>query len=230
MQVAHRFLLPAAKLQDDQFLLVVTSNHTSGITDFGCKQTGALFGDMSQVTLLARTDSKRYPVRFALEYAAAESRPVGNVLFNFGWRNDVLVPTPDGGRSTLPSRPVFTMDLMGIGDTAPRAMAAAAAQALHQTNIAPQEVDFVVPHQAGASVVKLAAMKLEEIGVRGELLNGFTREVGNISSSSVPYVLQQTWDQLHGVILCPTAGVGKAGHASFSQGCVILRSIDATAA
>jgi 3-oxoacyl-[acyl-carrier-protein] synthase III len=226
LEIARRFVLPAVDLRDDQFILVVTINRTSRIIDFGCKNTGAIFGDMAQASLLARVDSRRYPVRFALEYAAAESRPVGSVMFDFHLRENVLAPTPDGGRATLPHRSVLFMDMMGIGDAAPRAMASATADALRRTHISPDDVDYIVPHQAGVAVVNLAAMKLDEFHVRGELLNGFTRDVGNISSSSVPFVLQQMWHRLHGIIVCPTAGVGKAGHASLSQGCVVLRSIE----
>ena len=85
-------------------------------------------------------------------------------------------------------------------------------------------MDFVVPHQAGTGVVRLTAMKLEELGIRGEVINGLTRDVGNISSSSVPYALQQNWDRLHGTIICPTAAVGRPGRAQLSQGCIVLKA------
>ena len=67
-------------------------------------------------------------------------------------------------------------------------------------------------------------MTLDRIGVRGEVVNGLTREVGNVSSSSVPYALKQNWSRLSGTIVCPTAGVGGPGEAQVSQGCVILKA------
>jgi len=70
----------------------------------------------------------------------------------------------------------------------------------------------------------LTAMKLEEFGIGGEVINGLTQHVGNISSSSVPYALQQNWDRLRGTIICPTAAVGLPGHASLTQGCIILKA------
>ncbi|MGA2259179.1 MAG: hypothetical protein ABSG53_31285, partial [Thermoguttaceae bacterium] len=78
--------------------------------------------------------------------------------------------------------------------------------------------------QAGAGIVRLTAMMLDRIGVRGEVINGITRDVGNVSSSSVPYALKQNWSRLGGTIVCPTAGVGKPGQAQVSQGCVILQA------
>ncbi len=70
-------------------------------------------------------------------------------------------------------------------------------------------------------------MKLEEIGVRGEVINGLTSDVGNVSSCSVPYALRKTWNRLQGTIVCPTAGVGHPGDAEVSQGCIILQATEA---
>jgi 3-oxoacyl-[acyl-carrier-protein] synthase III len=136
----------------------------------------------------------------------------------------VLVPTPEGGHAVEPRRLVFSLDMMGLGDGPPRAMANAAANVLQAMGIRPEEVDFVVPHQAGSGVIRLTAMKLEELGIRCEVINGLTRNVGNISSSSIPYALQQNWDRLHGTILCPAAAVDKPGHTSLTQGCIVLKT------
>ena len=43
------------------YILPITSNRISRITDFGCRQSGALFGDFVTVSVLARTDSDLYP-------------------------------------------------------------------------------------------------------------------------------------------------------------------------
>ena len=74
--------------------------------------------------------------------------------------------------------------------------------------------------------MRLTAMKMEEIGVRGELINGLTSDVGNVSSCSVPYALRKTWSRLQGTIVCPTAGVGHPGEAKVSQGCIILQAME----
>jgi 3-oxoacyl-[acyl-carrier-protein] synthase III len=224
MEIVDRFVLPAVPLRPHQFVLVVTVNRTSKIVDFGCRQTAPVFGDMAQATLLARVDSEQHPVHFALVQATAEKRPVDGVFFDFHWRENVLVPTPDGGRRSLPRRLVFSLNMMGIADAAPRAMADATAAALQSAGISPEEVAFVVPHQAGAGIVRLTAMRLERLGIRGEVVNGLTRDVGNVSSSSVPYALKQNWSRLSGTIVCPTAGVGGPGQAQVSQGCVILQA------
>ena len=224
MAIVHRRILPTLALDPEQFILLVTVNRTSKIVDFGCKQTAPVFGDMAQATLLASVDSEQHPVHFALVHASATNRPADRIFFDFHWRENVVVPTQDGGRYSVPGRVVFSLDMMGIADAAPRAMADAASEALQAAGIHPKEVDFVVPHQAGAGIVRLAAMTLERAGICGEVINGMTRDVGNVSSSSVPYALKQTWSRLGGTIVCPTVGVGRPGRPEVSQGCVILKA------
>ena len=229
MAIVQRFIVPTMPLRPHQFILVVTTNRTSQIVDFGCKQTAPVFGDMAQATLLARVDSPQYPVHFVLVHALAENRPVPGVFFDFHWRENVLVPTPDGGRCSLPRRLVFSLNMMGIADAAPRAMAEATATALQTAGIAARRGRIRGAAPGGAGIVRLTAMTLDRIGVRGEVINGVTRDMGNVSSSSVPYALKQNWTRLSGTIVCPTAGVGGPGQAQVSQGCVILRATRAHA-
>lgn len=224
VSILRRHLLPSLTLTRDQFVLVVTASRISRITNFGCEKTGPLFGDLATATLFSRVDSAKYPVRFDLLYAGAGMQPAERVFFDYSLQEDILVPTPDGGKDSTSQRLVFSLDGLGIADAAPRAMASATAKALHDAYIQPEEVKFVVPHQAGTGIVRFTEMKLEEIGVHAELINGLTSEVGNVSSCSVPYALKKTWDKLQGTIACPTAGVGHPGEATVSRGCVLLRA------
>lgn len=226
LSIVRRHILPWSGLRADQFMLVVTASRISRITDYGSKQTAAVFGDLATATLLSRVDSRKYPIRFDMVFAGAEMQPAEGVFFDYHIRQNVVVPTPEGGRSYVPERLVFSLDGLGIGDAAPRAMAAATAKALRAARFLPADVRFVVPHQAGTGIVRLAAMKLDEIGIRGEVINGLTSEVGNVSSCSVPYALRKNWERLGGVIACPTAGVGNPGSAQVSQGCILLRATE----
>ncbi|NUQ66595.1 MAG: hypothetical protein HUU20_29380 [Pirellulales bacterium] len=221
--VQHR-LLPRISLGRDQFLLVATASRISRITDYAFAPTAALFGDMATLTVLARADSRKYPIRFALLGAAAETAPVGSVPFDFHWRRDVLVPTRDGRCGRDSQRLSFSLNGMEIGDAAPRAMAGATADLLQETGVGPEEIRFVVPHQAGSGIVRFASMKLEGIGIRAEVVNGLTKDVGNVSSCSIPYALKQAWHFLEGTIACPSAGVGPPGKAAVTQGCILLRA------
>lgn len=208
----------------EEFLLVVTVSRISRITDYESTQTAPLFGDLATATLVCDVRNTTHPVHFEIAFAEAERQPTAGVLFDYRLRENVLTPTPGGSQRRASRRLVFWLDGMGIGEAASRAMGEAAAKALCSAGVRAEDVRFVVPHQAGTGIVKLAAMKLEEAGIHGELINGLTRDVGNVSSCSVPYALHQTWDRLDGTILCPTAGVGKPGDPHVARGCIVLRA------
>jgi 3-oxoacyl-[acyl-carrier-protein] synthase III len=224
MAIVYRHILPAIHLRQDQFVMVVTASRISRITNYGCKQTAPLFGDMATVTLLAPLSSERYPVHFELILAGAGMRAAERVYFDYHVEENVSLPTPDGGRSRAARRLVFSLDGLGIAEAAPRAMAATTVRALKAARIEPEDVQFLVPHQAGTGIVRFTEMKLQELGIQGEVINGLTRDVGNVSSCSIPYALRKSWETLRGTIVCPTAGVGQPGDARVSQGCVILQS------
>lgn len=224
LSMACRRFLPERKLERDKHLLIVNVSRISRITDYACKQTGALFGDMATATLIARTDSQKYPAHFEIRYAGAEKQPADGKFFNFQLREQVLTPAPDGGKDHAAQKLVFSIDGMGIADAAPRAMSCALAKALAATSTPPQDVRFVVPHQAGSGIVRLTGMKLEELGVQGELINGLTKQIGNVSSCSIPYALKRYWNKLVGTVACPTAAVGAPGRPELLQGCALLRA------
>lgn len=224
METVQRRVMPAVRLQRDQFVLVITATRISRITDFGCAQTAPLFGDLATATLLARTDSARYPIHFKLLSARAGKEPAPQPFFDFAVRENVLLPRDDGGEAHQEQRVVFSLDGLGIADVAPRAMAGAVSEALQAAGLAHDQVKHVVPHQAGTGILRLASLKLEQLGIQAEVINGITSEVGNVSSSSIPYALKQKWDALDGLIACPTAAVGSPGKAEVSKGCILLEA------
>jgi len=224
LSFVHHRILSRLILPQDKFVMVITASCISRITDYGCPITAPLFGDMATVTVLARTDSQKYPVHFVILAASAETRPVERVLFDFHCRENVMIPMPGGRFAYDHRRVVFSLDGMAIGDAAPRAMADATNTILRESSIRTEDVQCVVPHQAGTGIVQLASMKLDEIGVRGEVINGLTSEAGNVSSCSIPFALSKAWRTLDGIIACPSAGVGPPGQPRITQGCILLQA------
>jgi 3-oxoacyl-[acyl-carrier-protein] synthase III len=222
-------VVAARQIQQHQFILVVTASRISRITDFGCTNTGPLFGDLATATLLSPADSQRYPVRFRILNAFAAKEPAPAAYFNFSLRSDTMTASADGRQNADRDRVVYSLDGQGIAEAAPRAMARAVARALAVEGLAAEAVRHVVPHQAGTGIVRFTQMKLDQLGIRGEVLNGITGEVGNVSSSSVPYALNHAWNRLEGIIACPTAAVGSPGKAEVSSGCILLESPSARA-
>jgi len=215
---------PRLDLADDEFLVVVVATRISRITDYGCRQTGGLFGDMASATLIAPAASHRHPAHFTILHADAEKLPAERPTFDFLVRTRVPVPVPGGGAGEDPERLVYSLDGMAIAEIAPRAMSAAVGKALAATTRSAHDVRFIVPHQAGTGIVRFTGMKLEEHGVAGELVNGLTRRTGNVSACSIPYALEQTWGRLSGLVACPSAAVGSPGRPEVLAGCVLLHS------
>ncbi len=224
LQLVQNKVIPAVGLEDPEFVLVVTSSRISRITDYSCRQSGALFGDMATATLISRCDNKTYPVALEVLDARYAKKSVPRPYFDFELKEDVLVPTDEGGKRHESQRIVFSMDGMGIADSAPRAMAASAHESLVATGVDPRSIDHIIPHQAGDGILRLAGMKFEDVGLTGEVVNGMARDVGNVSSGSVPYTLKRLWGELYGNVICPVAAVGSPGKSEVSQGCILLRS------
>jgi 3-oxoacyl-[acyl-carrier-protein] synthase III len=222
--VVTRRWAPRLALRRDEFLLVVVATRISRITDFSCGQTAGLFGDMASATLVAPTTSQKYPVHFEVVHADAEKQTIERPAFDFHMQQHVPVPAPNGGTLHADERLVYSLDGMAIAELAPRAMSAATAKALAAAHAKASDVNFVVPHQAGTGIVRFTGMKLDELGVQGELVNGLTRRTGNVSACSIPYALKETWGRLRGLIACPTAAVGSPGRPEVLQGCILLRS------
>ena len=220
---------PAVDLQPDEFILLVTTSRISHITDYQCPETSGLFGDMATTTMISRNDSQRYPVRLQLLAARTDRLPTNRPFFDFVRRYDVPVPTSDGGKQVQQERIVFTLDGMGVADSASRAMAGSALEMAHQLGLNPGDIEFIIPHQAGSAIVRLAEMKMRDQGFTGEVVNGMANQIGNVSSGSIPYAIHRKWSQLQGNILCPVASVGRPGKPFVTEGCIALRSVDCTA-
>jgi len=224
VSLVHARLAPRLALDRDEFLLVVVATRISRITDYACGQTAGLFGDMASATLIAPVASRRHPVHFEILHAHAERQPVERPAFDFHVRPAVPVPAPDGGRAIAAERLVYALDGMAIAETAPRAMSAAVARALSACGLSGGDVSHVVPHQAGTGIVRFTGMKLEELGITAEVVNGLVRRTGNVSACSIPHALHETWGRLRGLVACPNAAVGSPGRPEVLQGCILLRS------
>ena len=148
------------------------------------------------------------------------------VFFDYHVQENVSLPTPEGGRSCVSRRLVFTLDGLGIADAAPRAMADTTAKALRAAQ-----------HSARRSAVSRAPSGGDgHRASHGNETGGDRRPRRSDQWIDQrrrqrqfllrPYALRKTWDRLEGTIVCPTAGVGHPGDAEVSHGCVILQATD----
>jgi 3-oxoacyl-[acyl-carrier-protein] synthase III len=213
------------ELAAHEFILVVTASRISRITNYADSQSGPLFGDMATATLIAPMNSQHYPPKFEIIAAHVNKQSTSRPFFNFELQENGVQPERSGGKSASPNRVVFKLDGMAIADAAPRAMANAASNLANSVGLDPQDVQFIVPHQAGEAIVRFTEMKLRENGFSGEVINGLTRDVGNVSASSIPFAIKQNIDRLSGNIVCPAASVGQPGENHVMEGGILLRKV-----
>ncbi len=224
MAIIQEKFRPTIDLGENEFILLVTASQISRITNYSCRNTAALFGDMATATLISRVDSQKYPVHFELLHANVDRVETNRPFFDFAHRTEAPVPTLGGGTSIESERIVFSLDGMAIADAASRAMAASASEMLDVLNLNANEVEHLIPHQAGVAIVRLAEMKLRDSGFTGEVTNGLTCDIGNVSSASIPYAISKKWHELSGTIFCPIASVSRPGTSAVAKGCIALRS------
>ena len=53
LSIVQRRILPWMHLRPEQFILLATASRISRLTDYSCKQTAPLFGDLATVTMLS---------------------------------------------------------------------------------------------------------------------------------------------------------------------------------
>jgi 3-oxoacyl-[acyl-carrier-protein] synthase III len=228
-------LLPQIPPLPEQVFLLVTVGRTSKFTDFGAADTGALFGDFATATLITNCANRSHPPRLLLRHSSTalpETRSLspdaallGEALFDYQRRTDVLTPTPDGGAERVAERLCWTMDGVGVLYAAGPAMSGAVNRALDSLRLPTAEIQWLLGHQPGRKVMERAAGGLREQGYRGELPLDLTARTGNISCSSIPHALVRHWDQLDGLVACPAIGMYAPGSKFMSQGCLMFEAV-----
>ena len=225
LSIVRRHILPSLRLRQNQFVMVVTASRISRITDYGCKQTAPLFGDLATVTILSPIDSEKYPVHFDLIFAGAGMRPAESVFFDYHLLENVVVPTPEGGEAVPHVGSCSRSTDLGLPTLRPVPWPAPLRRRSAACVSVPKRYSFSSPsgrdqHRASHG---------NEIG--GDRRPRRSDQWVDKRRRQRQFVLRslcltETWNRLRGTIVCPTAGVGHPGDAEVSQGCIILQATE----
>lgn len=212
-----------------EYILIVTTNQSSRLTDYEDPTTGHLFGDFASATLVTNACDTLLPYYFRIVHACAtdEIAAKEGQCFRLEMKKDVLEPNGDGERR-VPEKLCMWMNGMGVAEQAPRIMYdQIAAYVKEPVQPIVQPVD-IVPHQAGLRICEFLQRMLDSnVGTLWlTTLQGdpFTKNLGNITSSSLPYALSCLWRQLRGCVICPTAGVDLLGRNIMTGGILVLHA------
>lgn len=219
-------LLQRFHLGPNEAIIVAAATRTSRVTDYEDRVSSPIFGDYATATLITRVDNPQLKPRYELVAAMTGIKDVPDINFGHAWKNDVLVPTEEGGEIRDAERFCFWIDGDIIYKHAPRIMAETASEALDSFGIRPDEPNYLIPHQAGEGIGRWFERYRTEHGISGEIINGHCAHSGNVTSSSLPYTFAENWDYPKGLVVCPTAGVGNPGEPIMSCGCAVFRRCD----
>jgi len=151
--------------------LVVGTEVFSRILDWNDRGTAVLFGDGAGAVVLR-----------------ADSRPgiLASALHADGSHADILsVPgNVCGGKIT--GSPFLRMDGQAVFKLAVKVLDEVARETLAQCELAPQDVDWLIPHQANVRIIEAAAKKL---GIDASKLVITVDRHGNTSAASIPLAL-----------------------------------------
>jgi 3-oxoacyl-[acyl-carrier-protein] synthase-3 len=160
-----------------QKVLVVGAETYSRILDWNDRSTCVFFGDGAGAVVLAQAEEPGY---------------LSHYMMNDGLGWDVI-KFPAGG-SRLPASAqtlkdglhAFQMDGKKVWDFAIKAMPQAVRQAAQNAEIAVEDIDFIVPHQANINIIKRS---MQELGLPMERTHPTIECTANTSGASIPIAL-----------------------------------------
>ncbi len=153
--------------------LVVGAEVFSRILDWSDRGTCVLFGDGAGAVILEAADAAGI---------------LATAVHADGSYNQILsVPGQVGGGEVI-GRPFLQMDGQAVFKFAVKVLADVAREVLSAGNIAAEEIDWLIPHQANIRILQSTAKKL---GIPPEKVIVTVERHGNTSAASIPLALDE---------------------------------------
>ncbi|MBA3903841.1 MAG: 3-oxoacyl-ACP synthase [Rhodocyclaceae bacterium] len=151
--------------------LVVGTEVFSRILDWNDRGTCVLFGDGAGAVILEASDTPGI---------------LASALHADGSYNEILAVPGNvcGGR--IIGSPFLQMDGQAVFKFAVKVLADVAKEALDQAGVKPEEIDWLIPHQANIRIIQATAKKL---GMPMEKVITTVEHHGNTSAASIPLAL-----------------------------------------
>jgi 3-oxoacyl-[acyl-carrier-protein] synthase-3 len=156
-------------------VLVIGAETFSRILDWQDRGTCVLFGDGAGAVLLGAREGQG---------TAADRGILSTCLHSDGTHRDILYV--DGGPSSTQTTGVLRMQGREVFKHAVNKLADVAEEAMHKAGVGPDDIDWVVPHQANIRIIESTAKKA---GVAMEKVVVTVEHHGNTSAASIPLAL-----------------------------------------
>lgn len=182
--IAMRYLATS----DMKYILIVSAEAMSKLTDFSDRRSCVLFGDGAGAVVLAKGDATEQTIYESFFGADGAS---GYTIVTEGNQPAKHPFTP----KDLPARkPLFdhdcgkyvSMEGQEVYRFATTKMPFAIERVLEKSGIQMGQIDYIIPHQANNRILQSAAKRLK---IPDEKIISHLAEIGNTSSSSIPICL-----------------------------------------
>ena len=152
-------------------VLVIGAETFSRILDFKDRGTCVLFGDGAGAVVLE---------------ASNEAGILSTALHADGSQRDILCVPGRAGNGEVHGSPFMTMDGQAVFKLAVKVLEQVAHEALAKANLKPEQIDWLVPHQANIRIMEGTAKKM---GMSMDKVIVTVHEHGNTSAASIPLAL-----------------------------------------
>jgi len=152
-------------------VLVIGAETFSRILDFQDRGTCVLFGDGAGAVVLE---------------ASNEPGILSTALHADGSQRDILCVPGRAGNGSVHGSPFMTMDGPAVFKLAVKVLEQVAHEVLEKANLKPEQIDWLVPHQANIRIMEGTAKKM---GMSMDKVIVTVHEHGNTSAASIPLAL-----------------------------------------
>ena len=152
-------------------VLVIGAETFSRILNFQDRGTCVLFGDGAGAVVLE---------------ASKEAGILSTALHADGSQRDILCVPGRAGNGEVHGSPFMTMDGQAVFKLAVKVLEQVAHEALTKANLKPEQIDWLVPHQANIRIMEGTAKKM---GMSMDKVIVTVHEHGNTSAASIPLAL-----------------------------------------
>ena len=152
-------------------VLVIGAETFSRILNFQDRGTCVLFGDGAGAVILE---------------ASQEPGILSTALHADGSQRDILCVPGRAGHGEVHGSPFMTMDGQAVFKLAVKVLEQVAHEALEKANLKPEQIDWLVPHQANIRIMEGTALKM---GMSMDKVIVTVHEHGNTSAASIPLAL-----------------------------------------
>jgi len=152
-------------------VLVIGAETFSRILDFQDRGTCVLFGDGAGAVVLE---------------ASNEPGILATALHADGSQRNILCVPGRAGNGEVHGSPFMTMDGQAVFKLAVKVLEQVAHEVLEKANLKPEQIDWLVPHQANIRIMEGTAKKM---GMSMDKVIVTVHEHGNTSAASIPLAL-----------------------------------------